>query len=90
MTGYFIWTTLLHLRSSQLPKPGHSLVLSTNLTLVAALQGAGGLTYSQWLEMLLRIAESRLGPDGHSVWHETHPTLPSKITVLFDVFMKLK
>ena len=64
--------------------------VQTCLTVAAATQGAGGLTYSQWLEMLLRIAESRLGPEGHSVWHESHPTLPAKVVVLFDIFMKLK
>ena len=51
---------------------------------------AGGLTYSQWLELLIRIAETRLGPDGHAIWHESYPTLPAKLGALFDVFMKLK
>ena len=53
-------------------------------------EGAGGLTYSQWLELLIRIAETRLGPDGHAIWHESYPTLPAKLSALFDVFMKLK
>ena len=49
-------------------------------------EGAGGLSYSGWLEALVRIAASRLST---AAWRASYPTLPKQLDALFDVCMKL-